>query len=158
MSPAVVSNKLQEAPPDASPILPQWRLLASMNQQSPDFRSLLSSLNAEDNRSLTTQLCTADAKATLNIMDQASFRYSVRAIIHVAPSVQVFRGIGMMWEHGRDTFYTMRKLAYSSGQVPTSYQIDRTSLSAEAVVIARGAFAEPSRTFEKECWVTERWP
>lgn len=36
----------------------------------------------------------------------------------------------------------MRKLAYSSGQVPARYQVNRQSLSVEEDVIACGAFAD----------------
>lgn len=36
----------------------------------------------------------------------------------------------------------MRRLAYNSGQVPASYQVDRNSLSREPAVIANGSFAE----------------
>jgi hypothetical protein len=113
-----------------------------MDQKFPDFRPLLSFLNSETNRSLTTQFCGDDAIATLNIMDQAGFTFSVRALTDLVPFTQVFRDGKIPREDISSTLYTMRKLAYSSGQVPASYQVNRQSLSAEATVIARGAFTD----------------
>ena len=77
-------------PPGANRIVSQWRHLASVDEQSPDFGPLLSSLTAQDTRSLTVKLCRADAKATLNIMDQASTTSSARAAPHVASSTLRF--------------------------------------------------------------------
>jgi hypothetical protein len=75
-------------------------------------------------------------------MDQASFTFSARVITYVTPFTQVFRGGRIPREHKASTLYTMRKLAYTSGQVPASYQVDRKSLRVGVTVIARGAFAD----------------
>ena len=52
------------------PIASQWQRLASMDRQSPDFSSLLSSLITGTNRSSTTKLRGDDAKVTLDALDQ----------------------------------------------------------------------------------------
>jgi hypothetical protein len=139
---SVASDDLREAPPDASPILSQWRRLASMDQQSPDFIPLLLSLTSQDKRSPAIKLSRADAKATLDIMDQASLACSVKAVTYVSPSIQVFKDDKIPREYKCNTIYTMRKLAYSSRHVPASYQVDRASLNMEMTVIACGAFAD----------------
>lgn len=73
------SDNLGGVPPGESPVVPLWKRLASMDQHSLGFIPLLSSLTSEKNRSSTINLCEADAKATLNFMDQASFAVFVRA-------------------------------------------------------------------------------
>ena len=88
------------------------------------------------------KLSMADAKVALDVMDQVSFTCSAKTVTHVASSTQVFKDDKIPREHKCDTIYTMRKLAYSSGQVPASYQIDRGSLNMEMAVIACGAFAD----------------
>ena len=65
---------------DAVPIVAQWRQLASINPQSPDFLPLLSSLTSEGNRSSTTKLCGDDAGVTLGVINQVILAFSAKAI------------------------------------------------------------------------------
>ncbi|KAF9644426.1 kinase-like protein [Thelephora ganbajun] len=129
-SPGMISpatpNDPRGALPDTplSPIVSRWQQLASMDQQSPGFLPLLSSLTAEHNRSSTTKLHGNDARVTLNVMDE------------------VFGGGKIPAGYERDTLCTMRKLAYNSGQVPHRYQVNRDFLIVEKGVIASGAFAD----------------
>ena len=69
----VISDDLHGVLSGASPIVSQWQRIVSMDQQSPNFLPLLSSLTTRDSRSSIVKLSRADAKVTLNIMDQASF-------------------------------------------------------------------------------------
>ena len=141
----VASDDPREDQPDVNRIVSRWQDLASMDQQSPDFHPLLSSLTAGDHRSTTINLCGADARDTLSIMDEASLMFFAKAITHVAPSVQVLRTGKIPSEHERGTLCTMRKLAYNSGQVPPRYQVNQSSLSREPDVIANGTFADVRR-------------
>lgn len=141
----VASDDPREDQPDVNRIVSRWQDLASMDQQSPDFLPLLSSLTTGDHRSPTINLCGADARDTLSIMDEVSLIFSAKAITHIVPSVQVLRTGKIPSEHGRNTLHTMRKLAYNSGQVPPRYQVNRLSLSSEADVVASGSFADVRR-------------
>ena len=141
MSPIVFGNH-KEVLPGANPTVSQWQRLASMDRQSANFSPLLSSLISQDDRSSKMKLCRADAKVTLDIMDQASSTFSLKTTAYVAPSTQVLRDCKVPKEHMCDTIYAMRKLAYSSGEVPARYQIDPQSLSVETALIACGAFAD----------------
>jgi len=123
-------------------VIPQWQQLASMDQKSPDFLPLLSSLTAEVNRSSTTKLCGDDARISLSVMDKVSSACAAKAITYITPSIQALRGGKVSGEYGHNTLCTMRTLAYNSGQVPPRYKVDRQSLSTEARVIATGAFAD----------------
>ena len=144
------SDDILPATPDDSqeplsgmiPAVPQWQQLASMDQQSPNFLPLLSSLTAEVNRPSTTKLCGDDARITLSIMDEVSSACVTKAITYITSSIQVLRGGKVPDEYECDTLCTMRTLAYNSGQVPPRYEVDRQSLSTEAHVIAHGAFAD----------------
>ena len=123
-------------------IVPRWQQLASMDQQSPDFLPLLSSLTAEVNRSSTTMLNGDDARITLSVMDKVSPACAVKTITYITSSAQVLSGGKIPGEYERDTLCTMQMLAYNSGQIPSRYEVDRRSLSIEARVIANGAFAD----------------
>ena len=122
--------------------VPQWQQLASMDQKSPDFLPLLSSLTAEANRSSTTKLCDDDARIALSVMDKVSSPCAAKAITYITSSTQALRGGKVSGKYGHNTLCTMRTLAYNSGQVPPRYKVDRQSLSTEPRVIAAGAFAD----------------
>ena len=124
------------------PIVSRWQQLASMDQQSPDFLPLLSSLIAEVNRSSTTKLYGDDARITLSVMDEVSSTCATKAIAYVASSTQILRGGKVPGEYECDTLCTMRMLAYNSGQVPPCYEVDRQSLSTGTRLIAAGGFAD----------------
>ncbi|KAF9781221.1 kinase-like domain-containing protein [Thelephora terrestris] len=105
-------------------VVSRWQQLASMDRHSPEFVPLLASLTTEENRSLTMGLCGANARDALSIMDEVIGS-------DVVPSKYWHRALNIM-----------RKLANNSGQVPARYQVDRRSLTVEAVVIANGISAE----------------
>ena len=114
-----------------------------MDQQSPDFLPLLSSLTTEVNRFLTTKLRDYDARIALSVMDKVSSACATRTIAYIImSSTQVLRGGRVPGDYERDTLCTMRMLAYNSGQVPPRYRVGRQSLSVEAHVIANGGFAD----------------
>jgi len=113
-----------------------------MDQQSPDFPPLLSSLTAEVNRSSTTKLHGDDARIALSVMDEVSSACAAKAITYVTSSTQVLKGGKVPGEYECDTLYMMRMLAYNSGQVPPCYEVDRQSLSTGTRLIATGGFAD----------------
>jgi len=125
---------------DTVPIVLRWQQLASMDRQSPAFLHLLSSLTAEENRSLTTKLRFENARVTLNIIDEVSSVFVVKVITHFTPSVQVFSEIPGECE--LNTLITMQMLAYNSGQVPPHYKVDQRSFSVGTRVISQGRFAD----------------
>jgi len=133
----VASNDASE-----SPIVSQWQHLASMDRQSPDFLPLLSALTAGADRPSTTALRDNGAEIALGAMDDVSYPFSVKTIAYAAPFSQLFMDGKIPSENKRDTLSTMRTLAYSSGQIPSRYQVNRCSLKEEAGVIANGAFAD----------------
>ena len=138
----ISSGGPREIPHGTSSIASRWQQLASTNLRSPQFVSLLASLTAEDNRSSTAMLCGADAKDVLSIMDEVSSTCTIEATAYVASPLQVMKNGKIPSKYEHYTLNTMRKLAYNSGQVPSRYQVDRLSLTMEAVVIANGTSAE----------------
>lgn len=131
-----------EVLPDMIPVVPRWQRLASTDQESSDFLPLLLSLIAKEKRSLTAKLHGDDARVTLSVMDEVSSVFAMKIITHVTPSAQVLMNGKIPRGYKPETICTMRMLAYSSGQVPPRYQIDRQSLSVGVRLIARGAFAD----------------
>ena len=113
-----------------------------MDQQSPDFLPLLSSLTAKFNRSLTTKLLDDDARIVLSVMDEVSSACAAKAITYIISSTQVLKDGKVSGKYERDAFCMMRMLAYNSGQVPPRYKVDRQSLSTEARVISNSAFVD----------------
>ena len=61
---------------------------------------------------------------------------------YLTPPSQLLRDGKLQNGLENSTLLIMRRLAYNSGQVPASYQVDRNSLSREPAVIANGSFAE----------------
>ena len=59
-----------EVPPILDPIVADWQKLASMDSQSPDFLSLLSTLTTGVSRSLTIVLQDEDARIVLGALDE----------------------------------------------------------------------------------------
>lgn len=131
---------------DVDPIVSQWQKLVSMDQQSPGFLPLLSSLIAGANRSSTIRLQGHDARIVLDALDKVRFSFSMAGerpgsnLCRMIP--QVFRDDKLSNEYYRDTLSVMRALAHDSSQVPPRYQVEPEALSVEAGVIAHGASSE----------------
>ena len=105
------------------PIIPQlWQRLASMDQHSPNFLSLLSLLMTADH-SLTTSLRGDDAKATLGALDEVGSSFTVvrewsgSNLYYII--YQLYRDDKILNKYERDTLRVMRKLAYDSCQGPS---------------------------------------
>lgn len=127
------------------PIIPQlWQRLASMDQHSPNFLSLLSLLMTADH-SLTTSLRGDDAKATLGALDEVgcSFtairEWSGRNLYYII--CQLFRDGKIPNGYERNTLRVMRMLAHDSCQVPPRYLADPNALTVDRCLVAGGRFA-----------------
>jgi len=144
------SPPISDDPPDVHPVIDpitsQWKRLAAMGRESPDFLRLLPSLITGTNRSSTIKLRGDDAAIALGALDEASCSFVVvreypvsnlcRAIFQVCRDRRISR------EYERDILGVMRALAYDSSQVPPRYQIKPGILSVEDEVIGRGGFSE----------------
>ena len=117
-----------------------------MNQQSPDFLPLLSTLIAGDNRSSTIKLRGDDAKIVLGAIDEVGCPFAVagewldsdlRCTIR-----QAFRDGRIPSKYERGTRSAMRALAHDSSQVPPRYQVEPGALTVESGVVAGGASSD----------------
>jgi len=140
-------NDTPEVLPDTvDPIVSQWRRLASMDRQSPDFPSLLSSLITGTNRSSTIKLRSHDAKITLDALDQVGCSLAIAREWSSGnlyrTTRQVFRDGEIPNECGRGTLSVMRALAHESCQVPPRYQIEPHTLSVEGDAIDGGGSSD----------------
>jgi len=71
--PGMTSSVTPDDPPEAlvmDPIASEWQRLASMDQQSPDFLPLLSTLTVGGNQSPTTNLRGENARIVLSTLDE----------------------------------------------------------------------------------------
>ena len=131
------------------PIASKWQGLASMDQHSPDFIPLLSSLIARAGHLSTMKLRDGSAKIALDALDKVDYPFftSGKRLSGDGYCVfrQIFRDGRIPDDYERDTRDVMRKLAHNSGQVPPRYQVKPGTLSVEGSVITGGAFSDIRR-------------
>ena len=134
--------------PVIDPIASEWQRLASMDQQSPGFLSLLSTLTTGGNQSPTTKLRGENARIVLSALDEVGHLFTAAEWPDndlYCTIYQVFRDGRIPGKYERDTRSAMRALAHDSCQVPPRYQVKPDALSIEREVLTSGASSDIRR-------------
>ena len=113
-SESAISIFMAQEGPVIDPIASEWQRLASMDQQSPGFLSLLSTLTTGGNQSPTTKLRGENARIVLSALDEVGHLFTAAEWPDNVPSI---RSSGMVGS--RENMSVTR--AARCGRLPTTH-------------------------------------